>query len=121
MPPRPRRTSPTTRRLGEWIAKYKAKFNNAPDDYTATSYDATLVIIAAVKSVADAGKSSPATRVRDAIQTVKSRRCKAPSRSTENGDIMDKVISVFQAHENKDKPMDDTDAQFKYIGVAPQS
>jgi branched-chain amino acid transport system substrate-binding protein len=107
--------------LGEWIAKYKAKYNNAPDDYTATAYDATEVIIAAVKSLVAAGKPVNRDNVRDAIQTVKVKTLQGPVSFDENGDIEDKVISVFQAHENKDKPMDDTDAQFKYIGVAPQS
>jgi branched-chain amino acid transport system substrate-binding protein len=107
--------------LGEWIAQYKAKFNNAPDDYAVTSYDATLVIIDAVKRVAATGKPVTRDAVRDAIQTVNVKTLQGPVSFDENGDIKDKVISIFQAHENKDRPLDDTDGQFKYVGVAPQS
>jgi len=37
----------------------------------------------------------------------------------ENGDMIDKVVSVFQYKEDKSKPIDDFDAQNRYIGVAP--
>jgi branched-chain amino acid transport system substrate-binding protein len=104
-----------------FIAKYKAKFNKAPDDYTITAYDGTLVLIDAVKRVKDAGKPLTRENVRDAVAEAKVPTLQGTVAFDENGDIQDKVISVFQAHENKDKPLDDVDAQFKYIGVAPQS
>jgi hypothetical protein len=37
-----------------------------------------------------------------------------------NGDILQKVVSVFQYHENKAAPADSLDAQAPYIGVAPE-
>jgi branched-chain amino acid transport system substrate-binding protein len=105
----------------DFIAKYKAKFNKAPDDYTITAYDGTLVVIGAVKTVKDSGKPITREAVRDAIATAKVKTLQGTVAFDENGDIQDKVISIFQAHENKGAPIDDVDAQFKYIGVAPQS
>jgi branched-chain amino acid transport system substrate-binding protein len=106
---------------GEFVAKYKARFNKAPDDYTITAYDGTLVLIDAVKRVKDSGKPITREAVRDAVATAKVKTLQGVVSFDENGDIQDKVISVFQAHENKGKPLDDVDAQFKYIGVAPTS
>ena len=105
----------------EFIAKYKAKFNKAPDDYTITAYDGTLVIIDAVKRVKESGKPLTRENVRDAVATAKVKTLQGVVSFDENGDVQDKVISIFQAHENKAAPMDDVDAQFKYVGVAPQS
>jgi branched-chain amino acid transport system substrate-binding protein len=107
--------------LKDWIAKYKAKFNMAPDDYTVTAYDATVVVIDAVKQLKDAGKPITREGVRDMVAAAKVKTLQGTVAFDENGDIQDKVISVFQAHENKDAKLDDVDAQFKYIGVAPQS
>ena len=106
---------------GEFIAKYKARFNKAPDDYTITAYDGALVLIDAVKHVKESGKPITREAVRDAVAGAKVKTLQGVVAFDENGDIQDKVISIFQAHENKDKPLDDVDAQFKYIGVAPQS
>jgi branched-chain amino acid transport system substrate-binding protein len=39
----------------------------------------------------------------------------------ENGDIMNKVISVFQIHHDAANAEDDVQHQYKYIGVAPES
>jgi branched-chain amino acid transport system substrate-binding protein len=107
--------------IKDWIAKYKAKFNKAPDDYTVTAYDGTLVIIDAVKKVKESGKPITRDAVRDAVAMAKVKTLQGVVAFDENGDIQDKVISVFQAHENKTCAIDDVDCQFKYIGVAPQS
>ena len=39
----------------------------------------------------------------------------------ENGDIVNKVISVFQLRKDPNHPEDDVEFQYKYIGVAPAS
>jgi branched-chain amino acid transport system substrate-binding protein len=104
-----------------WVARYKAAFNLAPDDYAVTGFDASLVIIDAVKRLKAEGKAISRDSVRDAIATGKVKTLQGPVSFDANGDIEDKVISVFRAHENKAVPLDDVNAQFKYVGVAPQS
>jgi branched-chain amino acid transport system substrate-binding protein len=39
----------------------------------------------------------------------------------ENGDLKDRVVSVFQVKHDDKAPDDDVIRQYKYIGVAPQS
>ena len=39
----------------------------------------------------------------------------------ENGDMKNKVISVFQIKKDTTKALDDTEGQYKYIGVAPMA
>jgi len=107
--------------LKDWIAKFKAKYDLSPDDYTVTAYDATVVVIDAVKQLKDAGKPITREAVRDVIASGTFKTLQGSVAFDDNGDIKDKVISIFQAHENKDAKLDDVDAQFKYIGVAPQS
>ena len=38
-----------------------------------------------------------------------------------NGDLKNKVISVFWITKNDKAPLDDPTAQYKYIGTAPMS
>ena len=61
--------------------RLQGPFNDLPDDYTITAYDASLVIIDSVKRV---GPGKPVTRenVRDAIQTAKVPTIQGTCRST---------------------------------------
>jgi branched-chain amino acid transport system substrate-binding protein len=102
--------------------KYFARFKMRPDDYTVTCYVAAQVVIAATKSLVDAGKPVTREAVRDAIQTVKlPNSLLGPIAFDANGDLLDKVISVFQIKKDATKPLDDPDAQYKYVGVAPMA
>ena len=58
-------------KLSEWVVKFQKRWNTPPSDYSITSYDAALVILAAIETVAKSG--APVTRgaVRDAIQAGK--------------------------------------------------
>lgn len=105
----------------DWVNRYKTKFNVLPDDYAITAYDATEVIIDAVKRVAATGKPVTRSAVRDAIQSGKVKTLQGVVSFDENGDIEDRVISIFQIHHDAAFPADDMIHQFKYIGVAPQS
>jgi branched-chain amino acid transport system substrate-binding protein len=102
--------------------RYFARFKIHPDDYTITCYTGAEVIIAAVKKVAATGK--PVTRdvVRDAIQAVKlPNSMLGPIEFDANGDLKNKIISVFQIKKDASKPLEDPDAQYKYVGVAPMA
>ena len=105
----------------DWEKRYKAKFNNAPfDDYTITSYDAGLVVIDAIKRVVASGKEVNRDNVRDAMQGTKLKSIQGELSFDANGDLVDKVVSVFQYHENKNADPHSLDAQAPYVGVAPE-
>ncbi len=100
--------------------RYFARFKQHPDDYTITCYTGAQVIIAAVKSIAASGKPVTRDAVRDAIQRVKlPNSMLGPIEFDENGDLRNKIISVFQIRKDAAKPLEDPDAQYKYVGVAP--
>ena len=100
--------------------RYFARFKQHPDDYTITCYTGAEVIIAAVKSIAASGKPVTRDAVRDAIQRVKlPNSMLGPVEFDENGDLRNKIISVFQIRKDGEHPLDDPTAQYKYVGVAP--
>jgi len=100
--------------------RYFARFKQRPDDYTITCYTGAEVIITAVKQVAASGKPVTRDAVRDAIQMVKlPDSMLGPIEFDENGDLRNKIISVFQIRKDATKPLDDPTAQYKYVGVAP--
>lgn len=102
--------------------KYFARFKQRPDDYTVTCYVGAQVIIEAVKRVAAGGKDVTRAAVRDAIQGVKlPNTLLGPIEFDEHGDLKNKVISVFKITKDASKPLDDADAQYKYVGVAPMA
>jgi len=104
----------------DWVKRYKAAFPGAPyDDYTITAYDGALVVIDAIKRVAESGKPVNRDNVRDAMQATKIKTIQGELSFDANGDLLDKVVSVFQYKENKAFPADDIDHQSPYQGVAP--
>ena len=108
---------PKTAKFSE---RYFARFKQHPDDYTICCYVGAEVIIAAVKRVAATGKPVTRDAVRDAIQQVKLPDSLLGSiEFDENGDLRNKVISVFQIRKNAEQPLDDPTAQYKYVGTAP--
>ena len=102
--------------------RYFARFKQRPDDYTVTCYVGAEVIIEAVKRIAASGKEVTRVAVRDEIQRVKlPNSLLGPIEFDENGDLKNKVISVFKITKDAAKPLDDPDAQYKYVGVAPMA
>ena len=102
--------------------RYFARFKQRPDDYTVTCYVGAEVIIEAVKKVVASGKPVTRDAVRDAIQGVKlPDTLLGPIEFDENGDLRNKIISVFQIRKDGQKPLEDPDAQYKYVGVAPMA
>ncbi len=101
---------------------YFKKFNQHPDDYTVTCYTAAEVVIQAVKDLVKAKKAVDRSSVRDAIQHVDLKSTLIGSVEFDaNGDLKNKVISVFQITKDDKAPLDDPTAQYKYIGTAPMS
>jgi branched-chain amino acid transport system substrate-binding protein len=94
----------------EWVNKYKSKFKRDPTNYAITSYNGVLVIADAVERVAKSGKPVNRSTVREAIEKTKLNSLQGPIEYDENGDIKNRVVSVYQVKDSK----------FKYIGVAPQ-
>ncbi len=108
-------------KAADFIAAFKRRFNDSPDDYTITAYDASLVIIDSVKRVAASGKPVTREAVRDAIQTAKVPTIQGVVSFDENGDLADRTVSVFQIKKDATKPLNEVAAQYKYLDVAPQS
>jgi branched-chain amino acid transport system substrate-binding protein len=107
--------------LASWVKSFRARFNNeAPEDYTICNYDAAWVIVNAVKSVVAKGKPVTRSNVRDAIQDTKMTTLQGPVEFDANGDIKNRVVSVFQIKKDDKMPLDDP-SQYKYIGVAPMA
>ncbi len=106
------------KKMSSWVKQYKAKYKVDPDDYAVTAYDAALVIEAAIKAVVASGKTPNRNNVRDAIQNVKVNTLQGPIAFDQNGDLVDKTISVFRITQDKNIPADSMD-QFKYVGTAP--
>ncbi|MCL2429388.1 MAG: branched-chain amino acid ABC transporter substrate-binding protein, partial [Alphaproteobacteria bacterium] len=102
--------------------RYFKRFNMHPDDYTVTCYTGAQVIIEAVKQLVASGKTVNRDAVRDAIQSVKlPDSLLGPVSFDANGDVTNRIISVFRITKNPDKPLDDPSEQYRYIGVAPVS
>jgi len=104
-----------------WMKRYNDKFGMSPDDYAITSYDAALVIIDAIKKVAASGKPVTREAVRDAIQNTSLNTLQGQVKFDENGDLVSKVVSIFQVKRDTRYPADDMVHNFRYIGVAPQT
>jgi branched-chain amino acid transport system substrate-binding protein len=104
-----------------WIQRFAKRFGKQPGDYSITAYDAALVILDAIRRVAATGAVPDRHNIRDAIQATHLQTMQGTIAFDQNGDLTEKVISVFQIkHDTKFKD-DDILHQFKFIGVAPQT
>ncbi len=109
-------------KLAEFSKLYVARFHAQPDDYVVTAYVAGRVIVQAVKDLQAQKKEVTRAAVRDAIQQVNiPDSLLGPVGFDENGDLRNKIISVFQVRKDISKPLDSAADQFKYVGVAPQA
>jgi branched-chain amino acid transport system substrate-binding protein len=105
----------------QFVNAFKGQFNQSPDDYCITAYDAALVVIDAIKRVAATGKPITRAAVRDAIQTSKVPTIQGVVTFDANGDLADRTVSVFQILKDTTSQLDDMAKQYKYVGVAPQA
>lgn len=110
------------KKMKEFSDRFTARFKGSPDDYTLTMYVAARAIIETVKVLQAAGKPIDRNTVRDGLQSVRmANSLIGPVEFDENGDLKNKVISVFQVTKDATKPLDSMDDQFKYMGIAPMS
>jgi branched-chain amino acid transport system substrate-binding protein len=103
------------------IDRFAKKYGQQPENYSITAYDAALVILDAIKRVAASGKEVTREAVRDAMQTSHVKTIQGEVAFDDNGDLQNRVISVFQIAKNDKYPLDEVLHQYKYLGVAPQS
>ena len=109
---------PTVRPWGE---RFVAKTGKNPADYSITYYDATQVVLDAIRRVAESGKPVNRANVRDAMQTTKLNTVQGEISFDANGDLNSKIVSIFQVQYDAKFPIGDVVHQFKYVGVAPAS
>ena len=107
--------------MSDWVARYTKEFKMTPSDYAITAYDAVQVIADSIKRVSAGGQPVNRDTVRDAIQSANLNTLQGPVSFDENGDIVSKVISVFEITHDPKSADDDVQHQYKYIGVAPES
>jgi branched-chain amino acid transport system substrate-binding protein len=107
--------------LQPWVERFVKRWGTQPSDYSITAYDAALVALAAIKSVAESGKPVTRGAVRDAIQSNHVNTLQGEIAYDANGDMTSRVVSVFQVKYDPKYPPNDVIHQFKYMGVAPAS
>jgi branched-chain amino acid transport system substrate-binding protein len=95
----------------DWVAKYKSKYGASPQDYALTAYDAVLVIEDTLSRLVNDGMPITRENVRDYAQATSLPTLQGVIAFDSNGDLKDKIISVFQVK----------DALYKYVGAAPQT
>jgi len=103
------------------IERFAKKFGQQPENYSITAYDAALVILDAIKRVAASGKEVTREAVRDAMQTGHVKTIQGEIAFDDNGDLQNRVISVFRIVKDDKYPLNEVLHQYKYLGVAPQS
>jgi len=110
------------KQIKEFSDKFRARFKDSPDDYTLTMYVAARAIIETVKVLVANGKPVNRDTVRDGLQSIRmTQSLIGPVEFDENGDLKNKVISVFKVTKDPSKPLDSIDDQYKYMGIAPMS
>jgi branched-chain amino acid transport system substrate-binding protein len=108
-------------KIAAWQARYQQRWGVPPIDYSVTAYDAALVVLDAIRRVVTSGKPVDRHTVRDAIQTTNLETLQGNIQFDENGDIVDRTVSIFQVRHDAAYPNNDAIHQFKYVGSAPQA
>jgi len=106
--------------VADWVKRFQDRFKTLPSDYSITAYDGALIILDAIKRVAESGKEVNRTNVRDAMQATKLKTLQGEVSFDPNGDMVSKVVSVFQYRQDSKYPDDDVIHQHKYEGTAPE-
>jgi branched-chain amino acid transport system substrate-binding protein len=107
-------------KLAEWVQAYQAKFGESPDDYAITSYDGVQVILAALKKATEGGAMPTREAVRAGIAGASVPTLQGTVSFDKNGDITQRIVSVFRITHDPKYPDSDPAHQFKFVGNAPQ-
>ena len=107
-------------KLKPFVAKFVAKYGSQPSDYSITAYDAALVALNAIERVAKKDKTVTRAAVHEAIQSTRLETLQGMISFDANGDLSNRIVSIFQVQHNPAFPPDDIVHQYKYIGAAPQ-
>jgi branched-chain amino acid transport system substrate-binding protein len=94
----------------DWVARYQSKFGASPQNYALTAYDAVLVLDDTIRRLINDGMPINRDTVRDYAQMTSLPTLQGTIAFDGNGDLLDKVISVFQIKDGK----------YVYVGLAPQ-
>jgi branched-chain amino acid transport system substrate-binding protein len=95
----------------DWVTKYTSKYGTPPQNYALTAYDAVLVIDDTISRLVTDGMQITRENVRDYAQATSLPTLQGTISFDANGDLTDKVISIFQVK----------DGLYKYVGAAPQT
>jgi len=107
-------------KLVPFVQRFVAKTGHQPSDYSITAYDAALIVLDAIRRVAETGKPVTRSAVRDAIQATKLDTLQGEVSFDANGDLTSRIVSIFRVQHNPNFPEDDIVHQYQYIGAAPQ-
>jgi branched-chain amino acid transport system substrate-binding protein len=99
--------------LQTWVKRFVAKTTRQPSDYSITAYDAALVALDAIDRVAKSGKMITREAVRDAIQSTKLKTLQGEVSFDANGDLTNRIVSIFQVKHDPKYPDDDIVHQYK--------
>lgn len=95
----------------QWTADFQATYKTAPTDYSITSYDGALTLADAIARIMQDGKPLTRENVEAYMLTSNVPTVQGTIAFDENGDVKDKVVSVFQV----------TNGDYKFVGSAPQT
>jgi len=95
----------------DWVARYQSKYGASPQDYALTAYDAVLVLDDTIRRLVNDGMEINRDNVRDYAQQTNLPTLQGTISFDDNGDLKEKIISVFQVK----------DGLYKYVGAAPQT
>jgi branched-chain amino acid transport system substrate-binding protein len=95
----------------DWVYQYTSKFGQPPQAYALTAYDAVLVVEDTITRLINDGMPITRENVRDYAQATNLPTLQGTISFDDNGDLKEKIISVFQVK----------DGSYKYVGTAPQS
>jgi branched-chain amino acid transport system substrate-binding protein len=105
--------------VANFLKRFNAEFHMQPEDYSLTCYVAARVIIEAAKELVAKHEKVTRAAMRDAIQNVNLQNTLiGPVSFDANGDLKNKIISVFQIRKDPTKPLNSME-QYAYVGVAP--